>query len=259
MDQWPVWLTGSLGSLIAGLATGLGALPILIRSRWSERSRVMMLALAAGVMLGATVFSLLLPAMHIVREGGGSDLSAVWIASGGLLLGATAIWGMNALIPHEHFIKGREGAESGALGRTWLFVIAITIHNFPEGMSVGVAYGAGLPTGFAVTTGMALQNIPEGLAVAAALIATGAPRGRAFGVALLTGLVEPVGGVIGAGAVSIADWLLPWGLAFSAGAMLFVISGEVIPETHRPGLEKRATFSLVVGFVVMMVLDVLFS
>jgi len=258
MEDWPVMLTGSLGSLVAGLATAVGALPILVRTRWSETSRVYMLALAAGVMLGATVFSLLLPAMSIVVEHGGSELESVAVASLGLLLGSIAIWAIHSLVPHEHFIKGREGSAPG-LRRIWLFVIAISIHNFPEGMSVGVAYGAGLPTGFAVTTGMALQNLPEGLAVAAALVSTGASSGRAFGVALLTGLIEPVGGLVGASVVSVVDWILPWGLAFAAGAMLFVISGEVIPETHRPGIEKRATFSLVVGFVVMMLLDVLLA
>lgn len=256
MEDWPVVLTGSLGSLIAGLATAVGALPILFRTHWSENSRTYMLAHAAGVMLGATVFSLLLPAMRIAGERGGSEVESVAVASLGLLLGALAIWGIHSLVPHEHFVKGREGP-GPRLGRMWLFVIAIAIHNFPEGMSVGVAYGAGLSTGIAVTTGMALQNLPEGLAVAAALVSTGASSGRAFGVALLTGLIEPVGGLLGATVVSVVDGILPWGLAFAAGAMLFVISGEVIPETHRAGSEKRATFSLVLGFVIMMMLDVL--
>lgn len=260
MGAWPVWLAGSTASLIAGVATGFGALPVLVRSRWSVRARVIMLSLAAGVMLGATVFSLLVPSMEIVRETGRSAGDAAGVASVGLLLGASAIWALHALVPHEHFVKGREGVvDASALGRTWLFVIAIAIHNFPEGMSVGIAWGAGPSTGVAVTTGMALQNLPEGLAVAGALVAAGSSRTHAFGIALLTGLVEPVGGIVGATAVSIVDWLLPWGLAFAAGAMLFVISGEVIPETHRPGLERPATFSLVVGFVVMMLLDVLLA
>ena len=259
VESWPVWLIGSLGSLAAGLATGLGALPILARAEWSAAARALMLALAAGVMLGATVFSLLLPSIEIAQAASGSEVRAVAVASGGLLLGALAIWGLNTVIPHEHFVKGREGIDEPAIGRTWLFVMAITLHNFPEGMSVGVAYGAGTSTGLAVTAGMALQNLPEGLAVAAALMTTGATRGRAFVIALLTGLVEPIGGLFGALAVSVVEALLPWALAFSAGAMLFVISGEVIPETHRAGLEKRATFSLVVGFVVMMALDVLLA
>ncbi len=256
VSDWPVLVTGSLGSLFAGAVTGLGALPVLVRPRWGQTSQAIMLALAAGVMLGATVFSLLVPAMEIVGERGGSELSAVLIASGGVVAGALAIWAIHGVLPHEHFVSGREGAPSSALSRQALFVIAIALHNFPEGMSVGVAYGAGTATGLAVTIGIALQNLPEGLAVAAALLASGSTRGRAVWIALLTGLVEPVGGVLGAASVSLAEGLLPWGLSFAAGAMLFVISGEIIPETHRPGVEKRATFSLVLGFVLMMVLDV---
>lgn len=161
-----------------------------------------------------------------------------------------------SMVPHEHFIKGREGGVSVSLRRRWLFVLAITLHNFPEGMSVGVAYGIGeVSEGIPVTIGIGLQNIPEGLAVAAALIGEGFTAKRTFLIALLTGFVEPVGGLFGAGAVGLSDVLLPWALGFAAGAMLFVISGEIIPETHRKGTEKGATMTLVIGFVVMMVLD----
>src|SRR5690606_24380099 len=121
--------------------------------------------------------------------------------------------------------------------------------NLPEGLSVGVAYGNGLSSGNAVALGIGLQNLPEGLAVAAALVSDGFERKRAFVIAFMTGLIEPLGGVIGALAVSASDMLLPWGLTFAAGAMLFVISGEIIPETHKEGVERIATFSLVAGFV----------
>lgn len=250
---------GVLGSLAAGLCTGLGGIPILLRARWSDRARVLMLAVAAGVMLGATVFSLLLPALEIVRERGGSDAEAVLIASAGLLLGAIGIWALHSVTPHEHFDRRREGPKVLQLGRHWLLIIAITLHNLPEGMSVGVAFGPDPASGMAVAIGIGLQNVPEGLAVAAALVSDGASRARAFLTALATGLVEPIGGLIGAAAVSLSEALLPWGLAFSAGAMLFVISGEVIPETHHEGFERPATFSLVLGFIVMMMLDVLLA
>jgi ZIP family zinc transporter len=248
--------SGLLGSLAAGLATGVGALPIFLRTRWGEKAQAIMLAVAAGVMLGATVFSLIVPSMDIVTEQTGSELRAALVASGGIALGALAIWLIHGAVPHEHFTKGPEGRATIDLGRNWLFILAITLHNFPEGMSVGIAYGRDASSGIAVTSGMGLQNLPEGLAVAAALIADGFGRGRAFWIALLTGLVEPVGGLVGALAVSFSDGLLPWGLAFAGGAMLFVISGEIIPETHRPGVEHPATFSLVLGFILMMVLDV---
>lgn len=255
----PVVVSGALASLVAGLATGLGALPVFVRARWSKRAQAILLAAAAGVMLSATVFSLVAPAMESVTERSGSRLTGALVASAGIVLGASAIWLLHRVVPHEHFEKGTEGRAVIGLGRNWLFVLAITLHNFPEGMSVGVACGGGPSIGVPITLGIGLQNLPEGLAVAAALIGDGSPRWRAFWIALLTGLVEPVGGLIGALAVSLSDALLPGALAFAGGAMLFVISGEVIPETHRGGRERAATFSLVVGFIVMMVLDAAFG
>jgi ZIP family zinc transporter len=216
----------------------------------------LLLSVAAGVMLGATVFSLVLPAMEIVQRRGGSELAAALVTAGGVALGALAIWALHANVPHEHFVKGPEGKSTIQLGRNWLFILAITLHNFPEGLSVGVAYGEQASTGITMTLGIGLQNLPEGLAVAAALVGDGFGRARAFSIALMTGLVEPVGGLVGALAISASASLLPWALAFSGGAMLFVISGEVIPETHQKGSEHRATFSLVAGFIAMMLLDV---
>lgn len=250
-------VTGVLGSLVAGLGTGLGALPIFVRASWSKEAQRLMLAVAGGMMLGATFFSLLQPALVLVREAGGSSGRAVATVALGILLGALALWGAHVAIPHEHFSKGREGRSGLHLGRNTLFVLAIVLHNFPEGLSVGVAYGGGASaTGHAVALSILAQNLPEGLAVAAALIADGTPRGRAFVIALLTGLVEPLGGLVGALAVSLSEALLPWGLAFAAGAMLFVVSGEVIPETHVEGRERSATFATIIGFIAMMALAV---
>ena len=253
----PLVLAGFLGSLIAGLGTAVGALPVLAgRGRLSDRNQALVLAAAAGIMLGATIFSPIVPALDVVTEASGSRVRAALVVSAGILLGSLVIWLIHARVPHEHFVKGREGSPIIDLGRNWLFIVAITLHNVPEGMSVGTAFGAGESSGVAVMIGIGLQNMPEGLAVAAALTAEGFGRWRAFGIAVLTGLVEPLGGLVGAAAVSLGEVLLPWGLAFSAGAMLFVISGEIIPETHRAGREHRATVSLVVGFLVMMMLDV---
>jgi zinc transporter, ZIP family len=251
-------LPGFVGSLVAGLGTGVGALPIFVRSGWSRNAQRLMLALAGGMMLGATFFSLLLPALAQVGARGGSDLDAVTTVGLGVVLGAIVLWAVHATIPHQHFTKGREGASVFHLGRNAMFVLAIALHNFPEGLSVGVAYAAGAgTTGLAVMTGIAAQNLPEGLAVAAALLAGGMSRRRAFTIALLTGLVEPMGGLVGAAAVSLSEALLPLGLAFAAGAMLFVVSGEVLPETHVEGGERSATFAVIVGFVAMMALAVL--
>lgn len=241
-------LLGFLASLAAGLATGVGALPVLFVKRPSKRYLDLMLGFAAGVMLAATAFSLLIPA---IEDGG------AWVAVGGLLFGALILHLIDRFIPHEHFIRGHEGPSS-RLRKIWLFVIAITIHNFPEGLAVGVGFGGGaLGPAIALAIGIGLQNMPEGLAVALPLVGEGYSRHRALFYATLTGLVEPIGGLIGVALVLIARPLLPWGLAFAAGAMLFVISDEIIPESHRNGHERLATFGVMIGFAVMMLLDVL--
>jgi ZIP family zinc transporter len=249
-------IAGSLASLFAGAATGLGALPLLGGRNWSDRTRVLMLASAGGVMLGATIFSLCVPALEIVREQSGSELQAALVVAAAILLGAFGIWLLHGVTPHEHFGKGREGPRNIRWSRHTLFVLAISLHNLPEGMSVGVAYGGHADGGLGVALGIALQNIPEGFAVAAAMQADGASISKSMAVSLLSGLVEPIGGVIGAIAVGLSSAFLPWGLALAAGAMLYVISGEIIPETHEGGREQLATLSLVGGFVLMMVLDV---
>jgi len=255
-----VLYAGFLGSLVAGLATGVGALPIFLRREWPRRSEVLMLSAAAGIMLAATAFSLIVPGIEVVVARTGSPVRAALTVGAGILLGASVIWLVHAWAPHEHFIKGREGWLATSLGRNWLFIVAITLHNVPEGMSVGVSYGLEeLKTGLAVTLGIGLQNLPEGLAVAAALVSQGFRARRAFLVAFLTGLVEPIGGLVGAAAVGFSQALLPWGLAFAAGAMLFVISGEIIPETHREERGNLATVTLILGFTAMMGLDVLFG
>jgi zinc transporter, ZIP family len=251
-----VVLSGSVASLVAGACTGLGALPILARREWSDRTRVLMLSAAGGVMLGATIFSLCVPALELVTKQSGSELQSALVVSLGILLGAFGIWGLHRFMPDEQAQGGGAGSGSYKLGKHTLFVLAITLHNLPEGMSVGVAYGAGSEAGFPVALGIALQNIPEGFAVAAAMQADGAKLSRSFGISLASGLVEPIGGVLGALAVSISSSVLPWGLSVAAGAMLYVISGEIIPETHGEGREQLATLSLVAGFVLMMVLDV---
>ena len=163
-------------------------------------------------------------------------------------------------MPHEHFVLGKEGPETDRIARIWLFVMAITLHNFPEGMAVGVGFAGGeVSNGVTLAVGIGLQNVPEGFAVALSLISIGYSRSHAFWVATLTGLVEPVGGAMGAAAVSLAEPLMPIILGMAAGAMLFVISDEIIPETHRRGYENVATFSLLGGFVVMMFLDTAFG
>ena len=160
------------------------------------------------------------------------------------------------LLPHEHFIKGPEGVSAQTLRRTWLFVFAICLHNLPEGLAIGVAFGGSDALGAAaLAAGISVQDVPEGLVVAVALVAVGYSRLRAILIGCASGLIEPVGAVLGASIVSMSEQFLPWGLALAAGAMLFVISHEIIPESHRKGHERYATGGLMLGFVVMMALD----
>ncbi len=244
-------LLGIVASSLAGLATGIGTLPVLITRNISDKMMDAMLGFAAGIMLAATSFSLIVPAIEI---------GGVWITVAGMAVGALFLDRIDKWVPHYHFFGGGPEGPSSTLRKAWLFVFAITIHNFPEGLAVGVGFGGGdIAAGTALAIGIGLQNIPEGLAVALPLLREKYSKPKAMLIGTLSGLVEPIGGVIGAAAVTIAKPILPFGLAFAAGAMLFVISDEIIPETHSRGFERTATFGVIIGFLVMMILDNLFG
>jgi ZIP family zinc transporter len=254
--------TGTLASFLAGQATTVGALPVFFLKGISQRTQNMFLGFAAGIMLAASFFSLIIPGLEAAGDlHGGNKTIAALIVSGAVLLGAATLHLLNRVAPHEHFIAGpMNGAERSKLSRIWLFVIAISLHNFPEGLAVGVSFGSPDQTaGYATAFGIGLQNMPEGLAVALSLAAVGYGRVFSFVVALLTGLIEPIGGFLGIGAISLSSELLPWGLGFAGGAMIWVVSSEIIPETHRDHQEGTATFALMVGLVVMMSLDWIFG
>ena len=245
--------TGLLASLLAGLATGVGALPAIFLKNVPDRVLNTLLGGAAGVMLAATSFSLIIPGIehgNLLWPGFG-----VYIVAFGILFGAIFLDLVDRFLPHEHFIMGHEGPSS-RMKRIWLFIIAITIHNFPEGLAVGVGFGGGdIANGTSLAIGIGLQNMPEGLAVALPLLGLGYSRLKAISIATLTGLVEPIGGALGIVSVTVFQPILPLGMAFAAGAMLFVISDEIIPETHAKGRSRVATFGLIIGFVIMMSLD----
>ncbi len=240
-------------TLFTAFATGAGALPVVFIRQISDAARDSLLGFGAGVMLAASFFSLLAPALESAATVAGSTGSGVLMVALGISLGAAVLMAADHWLPHEHFVKGREGGAASQDMGLWLFVIAITLHNVPEGLAVGVAQGSG--NGAALTAGIAIQNMPEGLIVAIALVTLGISRWKAAALALATGMAEPVGGLIGASAVNHAAAMLPMGLAFAAGAMLFVISHEIIPETHRNGNERVATIGLIGGFVLMMLFD----
>ncbi|MEM8503177.1 MAG: ZIP family metal transporter [Cyanobacteria bacterium P01_D01_bin.1] len=249
-------LMGFLASLGAGSATGLGALPVMLPFGLSERAQGILLGVGGGVMLAATSFSLLIPGTEAAIALGYSETIAAAVMVTGVLLGGAALWLAHAFFPHEHFFKGKEGKESEYFEQIWLFVIAIALHNFPEGLTVGVGVGSGASGGLALAGGIGLQNIPEGLVVAIALRNLGYSPLYSLAVSTLTGLVEPIGGLLGASLVSFSESLLPWGMAFAAGAMLFVIVDEIIPDIDQKAIGQVGTVGVMVGFVLMMFLDV---
>lgn len=258
-DLHPV-LAGFLASAVASLGTALGALLIYgVRElkSWTEDA---LLSGAAGIMLAASFFSLLQPGLEYGFEAYGSPLLSVAVVMAGMLAGGWLLYLIHQHAPHEHFRKGREGPDTVRFARLWLFVIAITLHNFPEGMAVGVGVASGdVAAGAALTLGIGIQNIPEGLAVAVALLAAGYGRHTAFLIAFATGLVQPLGGLLGASMAWIAVAMLPAVLAFAGGAMIYIISDEIIPETHRGDNKSIATGSLMLGVALMLLLMVLFD
>ena len=245
-----------LGGMFAALATALGTVPVLLSQQFSQRTYDTMLGFGAGVMLAATSFSLVIPALGAAKAAGSSGWGAGGIVGMGILIGAAALLTIDRLVPHEHFVKGLEGPAARAMKRVWLFVLAISLHNLPEGLAIGVAFaGADSVGATALATGISIQDVPEGMVVALALRSVGYSRFKSAGLGVLSGLVEPLAAVFGVLVIGISASLLPWGLALAAGAMLFVISHEIIPESHRQGHESYATGGLMLGFVVMMLLD----
>ncbi len=244
---------GFVASILAGLATGIGALPVLFFKQISRDLLNSMLGLAAGVMLAATSFALIVPGVEF-----GNNIwpgNGLWVVAAGMLIGALFLHFTDKKLPHIHFSDVSD-ANIETLQKISLFIIAITIHNFPEGMSVGVSFGNGdIKNGIVLATAIGIQNIPEGLAVALPLVGLGYDKWKAIAIATLTGLVEPVGGLLGITMVTVFAPILPIAMGFAAGAMLFVISEEIIPETHASGRSRIATFSLMIGFIIMLALE----
>lgn len=252
---------GFLASFFAGIATSIGALPVFFIKKISEKFEDTSLGFAAGVMLAASFFSLIIPGLDYAEELLGlSEVGALVNVISGVIAGALIIWWIQAKAPHEHFVLGQthNAEQKLKLSKIWLFVIAITLHNIPEGLAVGVGFGGGdIARGTSLAIGIGLQNMPEGLAVAFSLMTVGYSRVRSFVIATITGLFEPLFGLLGVSVVTFFLPILPWALGFAGGAMLFVISHEIIPETHRRGHENYATAGFLVGLIIMMSLDVL--
>ncbi|MDZ5601493.1 ZIP family metal transporter [Pseudomonas sp. RP23018S] len=245
-----------VGGLAGFGATALGAVLAVILRDVSSRNQDVMLGFAAGMMLAASSFSLILPGLEAAREITGNGSAAAAIVVVGMGLGVLLMLGLDRFTPHEHESTGPRGPETARINRVWLFVLAITLHNLPEGMAIGVSFTNGdMSVGLPLTSAIAIQDIPEGLAVALALRATGLSSLRAALVAVGSGLMEPLGAVIGLGISTGFAAAYPISMGLAAGAMIFVVSHEVIPETHRNGHQTSATLGLMGGFAVMMFLD----
>ena len=243
-----------LTALGVGAATLFGVVIGFLFKNISHRFSDITLAFAAGVMLAAAVLGLIVPSV----EYGGKYGVLVTVA--GIFAGAAALHLIDRLVPHLHKFVGAspEGEGSEKLNRVLLFVLAIAIHNLPEGIAAGVGFGSGdVSQALLIAGGIALQNIPEGMVIIAPMLAAGIKPKTTFLCAALTGLVEIVGTLLGYFAVSISSAILPFALAFAGGTMLYVVSDEMIPETHAHGCERGATWSLLIGFCVMLVTDVL--
>ncbi len=243
-----------LTALGVGGATLIGSLLGFVFRDLSHKFSDIVLSFAAGVMLAAAVLGLILPAVEY-----GGDLGLLY-AIPGIFVGALCLNLIDKLVPHLHKLVGPdiESHHNAKLGKVLLFVMAIAIHNLPEGIAAGVGFGSGdTSQALLIAGGIALQNIPEGMVIIGPMLAAGVSARRTMIAAALTGVVEVVGTLIGYLAVSISTAVLPFALAFAGGTMLYVISDEMIPETHAHGEERGATYALLIGFCVMLISDVL--
>lgn len=243
-----------LTALGVGGATVIGSLIGFAFKKLSHRFSDIILSFAAGVMLAAAVLGLILPSL----EYGGKYGLGITVC--GIFVGALCLNLIDKLVPHLHKLVGPDIEEhhNANLSKVLLFVTAIAIHNLPEGIAAGVGFGAGdTAQALIIAGGIALQNIPEGMVIIGPMLAAGVTPRRTFLCAMATGLVEVIGALLGYFAVSVASAILPFALAFAGGTMLYVISDEMIPETHAHGSERGATYALLVGFCLMLMTDVL--
>ncbi|MFA5240094.1 MAG: ZIP family metal transporter [Phycisphaerae bacterium] len=268
--NWIENLNPVLQALVAGIftwsVTAAGAAAVFTTKKFNQKILDAMLGFAGGVMIAASFWSLLAPAIEMSRD----NSIATWVpAAVGFLLGTIFLRIIDKILPHLHIgfpIEEAEGIKT-SWQRSTLLVTAITLHNIPEGLAIGVAFGAvaagfpsaTLPAAIALAIGIGIQNFPEGFAVSIPLRREGMSRLRSFWFGQLSAIVEPIAAVIGAAVVILARPLLPYALAFAAGAMIFVVVEEVIPESQRNNNTDLATTGAVLGFLVMMILDVAFA
>jgi ZIP family zinc transporter len=261
MDGTPNLRAALIGGGTAAAATALGTIPVLLSQNFSKRTYDCFLGFGAGVMLAATSFSLVIPALAAAKAGGAGNWGASLSVGAGILMGAGLLLVLGRVISTEGILKPADAGSAHSLSkislkRAWLFVWAVALHNLPEGLAIGVAYG-GVDLGKAnsLATGISIQDVPEGLVVALALRTVGYGRGVSTLLGVASGLIEPVAAVAGVGLIGISAGMLPFALAAAAGAMLFVIANDVVPEAHQHGNGTWASVALIFGFIIMTVLD----
>lgn len=255
-------LLAFLGTTFTFLATAVGAGTVyLFRKEIPQRIQRIFLGFAAGVMIAASVWSLLIPAMEMAEE---QNMAHSWLpAAGGFVLGGVFLLALDHLLPHMHPGAGKAEGVKSSFTRTTMLVLAVTLHNIPEGLAVGLAFGmAGessaisLSGALALSVGMALQNFPEGAAISLPLKKEGLSNNRSFLLGALSGIVEPIAGVTGVLVAGSITGIMPWFLAFAAGAMIYVVVEELIPEANLGEHSHTGTLSVMAGFLVMMILDI---
>lgn len=257
-------LLGLGAGIVTWIFTSLGAAAVFMQKQFSRKLLDIMLGFAAGVMVAASIWSLLNPALELA--GGTMGKWRIAPVAVGFLLGAIAMRLLDYLMPHIHMMTGHKDGRPARLPRNFLLILAITLHNIPEALAVGVAFGAvaidpqlGMAGAITLMLGIGLQNLPEGMAVSLPLLGEGLSKKKAFFYGQLSGIVEPVAAAAGAMLSAIAVPMLPWTLSFAAGAMIFVTVEEVIPEAHASGNSDAASMGLIAGFLCMMCLDIVFA
>lgn len=257
-------LLGLGAGIITWIFTSIGAATVFLQKQFSRRLLDIMLGFAGGVMVAASIWSLISPALHLAGDTMGKW--RVFPVAAGFFLGALSMRLLDYLMPHIHMMTGEKDGRPSRLPRNFLLILAIILHNIPEALAVGVAFGAsaidpqlGIAGAVTLMLGIGIQNLPEGMAVSMPLLGEGMSKKRAFFYGQLSGIVEPVAALAGALISSIALPLLPWTLSFAAGAMIFVTVEEVIPESHASGNGDMASLGFVFGFLCMMCLDVVFA
>ncbi|MBQ5940545.1 ZIP family metal transporter [Massilia sp. AB1] len=247
-----------LGGGTAAAATALGTLPVLMAQNFSKRTYDCFLGFGAGVMLGATAFSLVIPALAAAKAAGAGSWEASLMAGAGIMAGAGGIMLLGRAVQPEGILGS--DIDGTSLRRAWLFIWAVALHNLPEGLAIGVAYaGIDIEKANSLTTGISIQDVPEGLVVALALRTVGYGRLMSVSGGVVSGLIEPVAAALGVALIGISAGMLPFVLAAAGGAMLLVIVHDVIPESHRGGNATAASIALVGGFILMTVLDTALS